>query len=244
MRKIVASTTIAASVIGGGAGALILGPSFAGARDDPGPDIEEPTLALLQDTDDPDSGEQGAADQDTDGSPGARSERLAEILGDLVGDGTLTQEQADAVQDAIESAVADGRLGPGGRHAAGRHRGGHVGEILDELGLDADVVREGIADGLTLGEIAEANGSSAEAVAGAIVEHMTERLDAAVDAGRIDEDEAAEMAAEIEERAEAIVNGEIDLTDRGRGRFGERFRGHSHHDDADSDGDDTEGSST
>lgn len=195
MRKIIASSTIAASVLGAGFGAVALGPGLAGAQD--GPSTEYP-----------------AAETDTaDASMG-----IAAVLADLVADGTLDQTQADAVETALRTAAQEGRLGPGHghRHGDGHARFGRAGATLEELGLDPEVVREGLQNGMTLGEIAEANGSSADAVAEAIVEHMQERLDAAVEAGRIDEATATERAEAIEERADAIVNGEIELGRKGR----------------------------
>ena len=190
MRKIIATSTIAASLLGTGFGAVALGPALAGAQDDPTPEVP--------------------AESDQVEATG-----LTAVLADLVTAGTLTQAQADTVEEAITSAAEDGRLGRHG-HARGGLRGLRgAGEIFDELGLDADVVREGLADGMTLGEIADANGSSADAVAAALVENMQERLDAALEAGRIDEAEAAEKAAEFAERAEDIVNGEAELGRRG-----------------------------
>ena len=64
----------------------------------------------------------------------------------------------------------------------GPKRGAFIGEILLEVGLDADIVKEGFANGQTLGETAEANGISSETIVDAIVTAMTERLNQAVQA--------------------------------------------------------------
>ena len=187
MRKIIASTTIAASLIGGGATAIVLAPGIAGAQDE---------------------------------TEAAEATGLSEVLAELVTENTLTQAQADAVQDAIEQAAEDGRLGPRGRGGKRGHRG--FGNVLEELDIDRDAVREGIQDGLTPGEIAEANGSSAEALTDALTDQMNERLDTAVENGRLDETEADEKRAEIAERVEDIVNGEIEFGRKGHGPRGLR----------------------
>ncbi|MFV2040195.1 MAG: hypothetical protein ACC660_08120, partial [Acidimicrobiales bacterium] len=187
-----ASTTIAAALLGCGATAIAL----------------SPTAAVAQDQAEP-------------AQPGG----LSEVLGGLVADGTLTQDQADAVVEAIDQARTEGRLGDRG-DAKGRRgprgaRGGPI-QVLGDLGVDADTVRQGLADGLTIGEIADANGSSAAAVADALVEQMTERLEAAVENGRIDEADAAEKATRFEEKVDDIVNGEFEF---GKGRRGGRHGG-------------------
>lgn len=191
MRKVIASTTIAASMLGAGFGAVALGPAIAGAQDTE----EAPETETIE-----------------------TSSRLADVLDGLVEDGTLTQAQRDTVEERLLEARPDRR---GGHFRSGFGRLGGTGEILEELGLDADAIRDGIAEGLSLGEIAEANGSSAEALTDALVEQAESRIDDAVGAGRIDEDRAAEMRAQIEERIDSVVSGEAEFGRRGfKGRFG------------------------
>ena len=88
----------------------------------------------------------------------------------------------------------------------GPKRGAFIGEILLEVGLDADIVKEGFAIGQTLGETAEANGINSETIVDAIVTAMTERLNQAVTDGKLTPEEAAEKAAGIPDRATEIVN--------------------------------------
>ena len=187
MRKIIASTTIAASLIGGGATSVVMAPGIAGAQDE---------------------------------TEAAEANGLSDVLAELVDENTLTQAQADAVQEAIEQAVEDGRLGRGGRGGMRGHRG--LGSVLEELGIERDAVREGIEAGLTPGEIAEANGSSAAALTEALTDRMNQRLDTAVENGRLDDAEAEERRAEITERVDDIVNGEIEFRRKGHGPRGLR----------------------
>lgn len=188
MRKIIASTTIAASLLGGGAAAIVFVPAVAGAQDE----VEQ-------------------------GEPGG----IGAVLGELVTSGILTQDQANAVADAMEEARDDGTLGgprgprgPQGQHGEGQHgprgpRGGAI-QALGDLGIDAETVRQGLEDGLNLGEIAAANGSSTDALADALVAQMAERLETAVENGRLDETEAAEKATEFETKVDDIVNGDFE----------------------------------
>ena len=67
-------------------------------------------------------------------------------------------------------------------------------------------MKEGFANGQTLGETAEANGISSETIVDAIVAAMTERLNQAVTDGKLTPEEAAEKAEGIPDRATEIVN--------------------------------------
>lgn len=192
MKKKLATTALTASLLGGGAVAIALAPTAALAQD------EVPAETTETETTD-------------------RSAWLDETLSPLVTDGTITQSQADAVADAIRDARPE-RGERHGRFGAGL-RGG--GEALEAIGLDLDTVRSGLADGMNLGEIAEANGISTDAVVDALVDQMTERLDQAVENGRLTEQEAADKAAEIEERANDIVDGTAEFGRRGHGGPGQ-----------------------
>ncbi len=195
MRKIIASTAAAASILGATAG-LAFVPAIAGAQDDD-PAQEETTTSNSGDS------------------------SLGAVLDGLVEDGTLTQAQRDTVEAALEEARPHANRGRG-HHRGGL---GLNSEVLEELGLDRETVREGLMSGSSLGDIAEANGSSVEALTDALVESFEERLDAAVESGRIDAETADEKRAEIAERVEDVVSGEADFGrrgfgGRGLGRFG------------------------
>ena len=91
-------------------------------------------------------------------------------------------------------------------HKRGHKRGAFIGKVLLEVGLDPASVREGFANGQTLGDTAEANGISPETIVDAIVDAMTERLNQAIADGKLTPEEAAEKAAGIPERATEIVD--------------------------------------
>jgi polyhydroxyalkanoate synthesis regulator phasin len=135
---------------------------------------------------------------DGEGAPAAPYDRLAEVLAPLVEDGTITQTQADAVAEVLADRAGEFRGG----------RGAHFEEIAEFLGVTSEEIRDALIDGSTLGEIAEANGSSAAELITFMVEQASERLDEAVAEGRITEEEAAERLAEITERiTEGVTDG-------------------------------------
>ena len=131
---------------------------------------------------------------------------LDEVLADLVEDGTLTQEQADAVEEAITS-----RMGPGfGRFGHG-HRGFGVGldAAAEAIGIESDALRSALMDGQTLAEVAEANGVERQAVVDALIAEAETRIDQALDDGSIDEDQATELRERAATKAEEAVDGTL-----------------------------------
>lgn len=189
IKRSVAITAIAASTFGGvAAGAAFFTPAIAGAQDD----VVE--------------AEQAAPE---------RGERISEALQVLVDDGTLTEAQRDAVVETLQNARPDRgefreRLGQRGPRGAG--------EIAEILGLEGSEMREALRNGSSIAELAEAQGIDSADVVDAIVARAGERLDTAVENGRIDDTQAAEMLTQAAERAEDLVNGEIEFGGR-RGRL-------------------------
>ena len=132
-----------------------------------------------------------------------------EALSGLVEDGTLTQAQVDAVEQALETARPE--RGPGfGHHGGpfgGRFGGGPgIEEAAEAIGIDVEALVDALRGGQTLAEVAEANDVEPQAMIDALVAAAQERIDAAVEAGRLDEAEAAERAANVTERITALVN--------------------------------------
>ena len=188
MRKTAAAAAMAASLtIGGGAGALLFAPDLVSAQTD------DPTA----ETDDTGTG--GETDRPEPG------QWLAETIAPLVDDGTITQDQADAVVAAIQEAAPDR---PRHRH----HRFGFGETLTEVLGLSADELRAALRDDQTIADLAEQQGVSVDEVIDALVADVEEKLDAAVENGRLTEEEAADKLAEAEERIADRVNdgGEFD----------------------------------
>ncbi len=177
---------------------------------------------------------------------------LEEVLQDLVEDNVITQDQADAVTEALRDAAPFYHHGPSaegkpedfeghrfwlGFHGFGLHGFGFFGaESLEELtGLTSEELREALADGQALAYIVD----DPQALIDAIVAQTEERLQAAVDAERLTQEEADELLAQAREQAEAFVNGEGGFIGRGfkprgfghRGPWGEQDS-HSNAEDA------------
>lgn len=189
IKRSVAITAIAASAFGGvAAGAAFFTPVIAGAQDDA---VEA---------------EQAAPE---------RGERISEALQVLVDDGTLTEAQRDAVVETLKNARPDrGEF----REPLGQRGPRVAGEIAEILGLEGNEIREALRNGSSIAELAEAQGIESADVVDAIVARAEERLDTAVENGRIDDTQAAEMLTRTAERAEDLVNGEIEFGGR-RGRL-------------------------
>ena len=185
IKRSVAITAIAASTFGGvAAGAAFFTPVIAGAQDDA---VEA---------------EQAAPE---------RGERISEALQVLVDDGTLTEAQRDAVVETLKNARPDrGEF----REPLGQRGPRVAGEIAEILGLEGNEIREALRNGSSIAELAEVQGIESADVVDAIVARAEERLDTAVENGRIDDTQAAEMLTQAAERAEDLVNGEIEFGGR------------------------------
>jgi uncharacterized protein YidB (DUF937 family) len=88
-------------------------------------------------------------------------------------------------------------------------RGG-LADLAEAIGISTDDLRAALRDGQTLAEVAEANGVDPQQVVDLLVANGTERLDAAVAAGRIDQATADERKASLPDRAADLVNGELE----------------------------------
>src|SRR5688572_6612829 len=115
--------------------------------------------------------------------------------------------------DAMSAVAAAGRCGTG------------LAELAEVVGIPADDLRAALRDGQTLAEVAEANGVERQAVVDALVAGGTARIDAALEAGRIDQARADERAAALPDRAAALVDGELERSERPRARRAARARG-------------------
>lgn len=123
------------------------------------------------------------------------------VLDGLVDEGVITQDQADTVEERFrQRREENGRRGFGHRHRGHLFGGEETREeILDLLGVDAETLRERLADGETIADIA---GDDLDAVVDLLVDNAEERLAAAVENGRLTQEEADEKAADLEERIE------------------------------------------
>jgi len=203
-RAVAAGLTL--GVIGGTAAGLVFGiPGLTSAASS---DVAATPAALVQQVDETDPPADLPADP-----PAEMGTRLREALQPLVDAGTITADQADAVTtELVENRPERGEGG------FGEHRGGHRGgpgmfargvgseALSDLLGLDAQELRQQVRDGATLAEIATAQEVDPQAVVDELVGELTERLDAAVENGRLDQAEADEKLADANVKITDMVN--------------------------------------
>jgi len=140
-----------------------------------------------------------------------------EVLSSLVDDGTLTQDQADAVSNALKDAHPDHL--PGHFGAWGPRDGFVFGpSVLDDaaeaIGVDDDELLDALRDGETIAELAKEKGVDPQDVIDAMVAAVQHRLDAAVDDGDLDQAAADQRLAEATERITEFVNEGFELHER------------------------------
>ena len=156
-------------------------------------------------------------------------------------DGKITQEQADALKQRIESGEAPFFLGPGmfgfrhgfggqgdngGRFGGPGHHfffGDKLGSAAEYLGLTEDELHEQLRDGKSLADVAEAEGKSVDGLKQAILDGAKSGLDEAVANERLTQEQADAIYERLQSAIDNIVNGTFPGPG-GRG-FGPRFGG-------------------
>jgi transcriptional regulator with XRE-family HTH domain len=146
----------------------------------------------------------------------------AERLQQAVEDGRLTQEEADKRLALMEENILErlesgerglgGPGGPRGTSGPGNPRGPyveHLDVIAEVLGMTPDEAREALTSGQTIAELAEAQGVPLQDVADAMVAAEAERLQQAVEDGRLTQEQADERLALVEQNVlEHLESGE------------------------------------
>lgn len=207
IKRIIVASATAAVVVAGSAGAI------AATSQDKGKQAEQ---AVLDD-----------AAKRLNVAPSELRDALAKAqdaqLDQAVKDGTLTQQQADAIKARRKQ---DGRvLGGGGGRGFGHHGGG-PGALIDPaakaLGLSRQELVTRLRSGKTLADIAKTESKDLADVKAAVKKAATEQLDAAVKAGRLTDAQRDAEVAELDEHFDRFAEG------RGPGRFdrGHGRRGH------------------
>jgi len=148
----------------------------------------------------------GAQEDDAEQTDDRRASGLAEILAELVAEGTLTQEQSDAVTDRAEERMDERRAEFEARRAEREaEREAFAEELAAAAGVTIDELQAARENGDSLADIA---GDNVDAVIDLLVQQQTDRINEAVENGRIDAERADEILAEVEDRVTDMVNGE------------------------------------
>jgi polyhydroxyalkanoate synthesis regulator phasin len=132
------------------------------------------------------------------------------LIDEAVADGKLTQEEADRLKER----VAEGHnLLPfhGFHHGPGhglRLKVGLIEATAEVLGVDESVVTEGLRNGDTLAEIANANGMETDAFKAALLANVKGKLDEKVADGDITQEQADNIYERLSNNIDDIVNHE------------------------------------
>jgi hypothetical protein len=165
----------------------------------------------------------------------AVSKRVGAIrdrLQGLVDDKTLTDAQADKVAETLgEKGGPFDRRGGHGPHLF--FGGPSLAGAAAVLGMSEDDVREALRNGTTLKELAEQKGKSVDDLVAAITKSANERIDQAVEDGRLTQEQATEAKQRVADGVKNFVeNGRPKPPEFGKG-FGRGPWGDRHGDEND-----------
>ena len=150
----------------------------------------------------------------------ALKQALKNRVDDAVDAGVLTQEQAQRMKARIDAGEYPFLFGPGFDRRDFGFRGddlwrrgfGHhtdfLGAAAAYLGMSEDQLR-GALDGKTLAEIAKDKGKTVSGLVAALVATEEKKIDEAVAGGRITKAQATEIKARLQDRMQALVDGEL-----------------------------------
>lgn len=170
------------SLIGAGAvgvAALTLGTAgIAGAQD---ADESTTTDPAVEETEDSTRAERREARQER------RQARIQSVIDDLIADGTITQEQVDAAESVRDILQAQ-------REEAKAEK---LQALADAIGISVEDLEAAKSEGASLADIA---GDNLDAVVDLFVDNATDRINAAVESGRITQEQADERLDGLEDR--------------------------------------------
>jgi hypothetical protein len=134
-----------------------------------------------------------------------RDASLAQIDKALA-DGAITKEQAERMKEHVQS--GDGPMfGVPPGHGFGFHHGppAFFDAAATYLGVTTDQLFEALGDGTSLADLAEEKGKSVDGLEQAIVDAVEKQLDAAVQKGRITEEQKAEFLDMFRDHVDELV---------------------------------------
>jgi polyhydroxyalkanoate synthesis regulator phasin len=183
------------------------------------------------------------ADDDEADSGDALQRTLEFLVDEAVDAGRLTEEEGEALKEQLERGVTPFGVPRFDRGPFGDRGFDSFGGLRDlpflrpqldlevaasYLGMSKSELRDELAEGRTLAEIARAEGKPVDGLVQELADAAEQRIDDAVEDGRLSEERAAELKDGLEDRIEDRVDEEL----RGFGlRLGdlwrdlERFRG-------------------
>jgi polyhydroxyalkanoate synthesis regulator phasin len=148
----------------------------------------------------------------------ALKQALKNQLEEAVDEGRLTEEQADKLKERIDAneypflggpwKLGFGLRGPWHGGFGHKHEFALLATAASYLGMSEEELREELQH-KTLAEIAREQSKTAAGLVQQLVAVQTKRIDEAVDDGRLTEEQATELKEGLDERMQAIVDGEL-----------------------------------
>ncbi|MFN2225877.1 MAG: hypothetical protein ACK2UY_06210 [Anaerolineae bacterium] len=152
-----------------------------------------------------------------------------QVLDEAVSEGVLTQEQADRIQGRADEGFGfDMKDGFFGGHGRGGMRGGFMagGESVlltvaaEQLGMTQEDLVAALQDGSTIADLAAEKGVELQDIVDAYVAQKGEDLAAAVEEGRITQEQADAMLEHLSEEVLERLQGEYSFGGPGLGGRG------------------------
>jgi len=143
-----------------------------------------------------------------EGPAAGRGHPIKDVLDGLVADGTLNQDQANKVYDALTARLKDARGNLRERRAD------WAADVAGVLGISADQLKADLAAGQSLSDIAGANGKSDQEVIDGVTAAVKTRLDAQVAAGTLTQAQADALLERAKVRIERVITVPLPLDAR------------------------------
>jgi 3-hydroxyacyl-CoA dehydrogenase len=149
----------------------------------------------------------------------ALKQALKNRVDKAVEDGRLTEDQGRKMKERIDvGGVPLFGLGPGLKEHHEFHPfHAKLEAAADYLDMTEAQLREALSDGKTLAQVARDREKSVEGLVDALLAYAENKLENAVEAGRLTEAQKREMLAGLRQRIKDIVNGRIPQIHRGPG---------------------------
>jgi len=142
----------------------------------------------------------------------ALKKALSNRVDAAVAAGDITEAQGDAMKERIAAGeIPLVGVGPGGGHHAFGHHFVGLDAAADYLGITEEALRTSLREGSTLAEIADEKGKSVDGLKDALVAAAKADLAEAVEDGRLTAAQQAEIVADLPDRIDDLVDGEIGL---------------------------------
>jgi hypothetical protein len=155
----------------------------------------------------------------------SRDQHLKDALAPLVSNGTITQAQADAVLKALDDAAPKGG-GHGGRGMGGFGFGGlRMGfdTAAKAIGISTGDLMKALAGGQSVADVAKAHTVDPQKVVDALVADAKAKLDTAVSANKLSQDQANQILLKEAKAIGDLVNGSLPKMPFGMGHGGFGF---------------------